>query len=79
MTIQTRRLGESPDETVLARLRVLESKMGVVLTLVCIICDDEKTRTMLIISQFKASVWGVINEQPAMDHDNTYSTADSTA
>jgi len=38
-------LAEKPDEILLARLRVLEKKMGLVLTL------------------FKASVWGVINEQ----------------
>ncbi|KAJ7291056.1 DASH complex subunit Dad3-domain-containing protein [Mycena rebaudengoi] len=42
---KTRTLTEQPDETLLARLRVLENKMGLILTL------------------FKASVWGVINEQ----------------
>ncbi|KAJ8482103.1 hypothetical protein ONZ45_g1670 [Pleurotus djamor] len=45
----TRSLGDQPDERMLARLRLLEKKMGLVLTL------------------FKASVWGVINEQPAPD------------
>jgi len=45
VTQKTRLLSEEPDETLLARLRVLEKKMGLVLTL------------------FKASVWGVINEQ----------------
>ncbi|KAF6764031.1 DASH complex subunit Dad3-domain-containing protein [Ephemerocybe angulata] len=44
---KTRALHEEPDKTMLARLRVLEKKMGLVLTL------------------FKASVWGVINDQPA--------------
>ncbi|RXW20079.1 hypothetical protein EST38_g5766 [Candolleomyces aberdarensis] len=43
---KTRELHEEPDHTMLPRLRVLEKKMGLVLTL------------------FKASVWGVINEQP---------------
>jgi len=45
ITQTTRLLSQEPDETLLARLRVLEKKMGLVLTL------------------FKASVWGVINEQ----------------
>ncbi|EAU88720.1 hypothetical protein CC1G_01093 [Coprinopsis cinerea okayama7 len=44
---KTKTLHEEPDQTMLVRLRVLEKKMGLVLTL------------------FKASVWGVINEQPA--------------
>jgi DASH complex subunit DAD3 len=34
MTMQTRKLSEAPDENLLARLRVLERKMGLVLTLV---------------------------------------------
>ncbi|KAJ7695161.1 DASH complex subunit Dad3-domain-containing protein, partial [Mycena rosella] len=42
---KTRSLTEKPDTALLARLRVLENKMGLILTL------------------FKASVWGVINEQ----------------
>jgi len=42
---KTRSLSEKPDTALLARLRVLENKMGLILTL------------------FKASVWGVINEQ----------------
>ncbi|KAJ7746942.1 DASH complex subunit Dad3-domain-containing protein [Mycena maculata] len=42
---RTHTLTEQPDITLLARLRVLENKMGLILTL------------------FKASVWGVINEQ----------------
>lgn len=46
---KTRGLNEEPDKTMLARLRVLEKKMGLVLTL------------------FKASVWGVINEQPVAE------------
>jgi len=50
----TRLLSEEPDQMLLARLRVLEKKMGLVLTL------------------FKASVWGVINEQPATDPSGNY-------
>ncbi|KAF8918893.1 DASH complex subunit Dad3-domain-containing protein [Mucidula mucida] len=38
-------LTKDPDEMLLARLRELEKKMGLVMTL------------------FKASIWGVINEQ----------------
>lgn len=57
VTQKTRLLGEEPDETLLARLRILEKKMGLVLTL------------------FKASVWGVINEQaiaePSQDATDT--------
>ncbi|KAF8844802.1 hypothetical protein BDN67DRAFT_962234 [Paxillus ammoniavirescens] len=49
LTTRTKELSEQPDQNLLARLRVLERKMGLVLTL------------------FKASVWGVINEQPATD------------
>ncbi|PPQ98810.1 hypothetical protein CVT24_003364 [Panaeolus cyanescens] len=45
VTHRTRQLGEEPDKMLVAKLRVLEKKMGLVLTL------------------FKASVWGVINEQ----------------
>ncbi|KAF8891184.1 DASH complex subunit Dad3-domain-containing protein [Infundibulicybe gibba] len=54
VTRKTRQLGEEPDKTLLARLRVLEKKMGLVLTL------------------FKASVWGVINEQPTAEAPYTY-------
>ncbi|KAF8623507.1 hypothetical protein AX15_006290 [Amanita polypyramis BW_CC] len=46
---KARSLSHQPDQSMLARLRVLEQKMGFVLTL------------------FKASVWGVINEQPVDD------------
>jgi DASH complex subunit DAD3 len=46
VTQKTRLLSEEPDKVMLAKLRILEKKMGLVLTL------------------FKASVWGVINEQP---------------
>ncbi|KAG5723996.1 hypothetical protein E4T56_gene11219 [Termitomyces sp. T112] len=49
VTHKTRSISEEPDHMLLARLRVLEKKMGLVLTL------------------FKASVWGVINEQPVAD------------
>jgi len=45
VTQKTRLLHEEPDKHMLAKLRILEKKMGLVLTL------------------FKASVWGVINEQ----------------
>jgi len=63
LTTQARKLSEAPDESLLARLRVLERKMGLVLTL------------------FKASVWGVINEQPVTDASDQYAdtTADITA
>ncbi|KAJ7355518.1 DASH complex subunit Dad3-domain-containing protein [Mycena albidolilacea] len=44
---KTRNLTEQPDATLTARLRAVENKMGLILTL------------------FKASVWGVINEQNA--------------
>ncbi|TFK42472.1 DASH complex subunit Dad3-domain-containing protein [Crucibulum laeve] len=54
VTQRTRALSEQPDQRMLARLRVLEKKMGLVLTL------------------FKASVWGVINEQPAADQPLYY-------
>ncbi|KAH9996827.1 DASH complex subunit Dad3-domain-containing protein [Russula vinacea] len=50
LVIQTRSLSETPDETMLKRLRILERKIGVVLTL------------------FKASVWGVVNEQNFSGH-----------
>lgn len=71
-------LCEAPDKELLARLRVLETKMGLVLTLV---------RSRIIVPvhelidelQFKASVWGVINEQPATDsHRYADTTADTT-
>ncbi|KAF9808860.1 hypothetical protein IEO21_07725 [Rhodonia placenta] len=55
---ETKRVSEAPDETLLRRVRALEVKMGLVLTL------------------FKASVWAVINEQPAED---TAQYADSFA
>lgn len=62
LVAETRRLSEAPDETLLKRLRTLEMKMGLVLTL------------------FKASVWAVINEQPADDSTPVYpdQTADDT-
>lgn len=66
VTQKTRLLHEEPDKHMLAKLRILEKKMGLVLTLV------STTRFYLTVilffifisSQFKASVWGVINEQP---------------
>jgi len=50
LVIQTRSLSETPDEMMLKRLRILERKLAVVLTL------------------FKASVWGVVNEQNFSGH-----------
>jgi len=50
---KTRLLYEEPDKQMLAKLRILEKKMGLVLTL------------------FKASVWGVINEQPESTQEYT--------
>jgi len=56
VTQKTRLINEEPDRVMLAKLRVLEKKMGLVLTL------------------FKASVWGVINEQPEPSmHNQSYS------
>jgi DASH complex subunit DAD3 len=49
-TTMTRNLSEAPDKKLLTRLRVLEKKMGLVMTL------------------FKASVWGVINEKSVVEH-----------
>ncbi|KAJ3567014.1 hypothetical protein NP233_g6637 [Leucocoprinus birnbaumii] len=62
MTQKTRMLQEEPDKKMLARLRVLEKKMGLVLTL------------------FKASVWGVINEQavPEASGSFEYDNSDNT-
>ncbi|KAG6814556.1 hypothetical protein H0H92_000084 [Tricholoma furcatifolium] len=60
VTQKTRLLSEEPDQTMLARLRVLEKKMGLVLTL------------------FKASVWGVINEQPVADSSTYDNSNDNT-
>ncbi|KAF5380855.1 hypothetical protein D9615_004100 [Tricholomella constricta] len=54
VTQKTRVISEEPDQMLLARLRILEKKMGLVLTL------------------FKASVWGVINEQPVADPPEGY-------
>ncbi|KAI0317564.1 DASH complex subunit Dad3-domain-containing protein [Amylostereum chailletii] len=56
---QTRRLSEAPDEGLLQRLRVLEQKMGLVLTL------------------FKASVWGYLNEQAQANTPYTPMEGDS--
>ncbi|KIM70445.1 hypothetical protein SCLCIDRAFT_1206577 [Scleroderma citrinum Foug A] len=54
LTVRTKELSEQPDQKLVARLRVLERKMGLVLTL------------------FKASVWGVINEQEAVKVSGQY-------
>ncbi|KAL4071459.1 DASH complex subunit Dad3-domain-containing protein [Scleroderma yunnanense] len=54
LTAKTEELSEQPDEKLVARLRVLERKMGLVLTL------------------FKASVWGVINEQETVKAPEQY-------
>lgn len=81
MTAETRRLSEAPDETLLTRLRALEMKMGLVLTLV-------RAETRLprgacadcLWLQFKASVWAVINEQEVVGEASGYpdQTADDT-
>ncbi|PPR01478.1 hypothetical protein CVT26_015101 [Gymnopilus dilepis] len=61
VTQKTRLLNEEPDKLMLAKLRILEKKMGLVLTL------------------FKASVWGVINEQPDSSVQNqSYSGSNDT-
>ncbi|KAL5532824.1 hypothetical protein ACEPAF_4598 [Sanghuangporus sanghuang] len=61
LVTKTRQLSEEPDHRLLNQLRVLESKMGLVLTL------------------FKASVWGVINEQPVSEPSVSFETeADTT-
>lgn len=58
---RTKELSKEPDELLLTRLRELEKKMGLVMTLVfdllyyfCMFLHD---------TQFKASIWGVINDQ----------------
>ncbi|TFK54672.1 hypothetical protein OE88DRAFT_1673790 [Heliocybe sulcata] len=63
LIVRTRQLSEGPDQDLLERLRVLERKMGMVMTL------------------FKVSAWGVINEQPAADEasDSFTSEGDTTA
>ncbi|KAI6019825.1 DASH complex subunit Dad3-domain-containing protein [Pisolithus orientalis] len=58
LTAKTKELSEQPDQNLVARLRVLERKMGLVSIL------------------FKASVWGVINEQSAISVSEQY--ADET-
>ncbi|CAK5265969.1 unnamed protein product [Mycena citricolor] len=55
LKVKTRSLTEQPDALLLERLRQVEKKMGLILTL------------------FKASVWGVINEQ------NVANSADLTS
>ncbi|KAH8117044.1 DASH complex subunit Dad3-domain-containing protein [Phellopilus nigrolimitatus] len=61
LVAKTRKLGDEPDQNLLSQLRVLETKMGLVLTL------------------FKASVWGVINEQPVSEPSSTFdATPDTT-
>ncbi|KDR81722.1 hypothetical protein GALMADRAFT_89996 [Galerina marginata CBS 339.88] len=62
VTQKARLLNEEPDRVMLAKLRVLEKKMGLVLTL------------------FKASVWGVINEQPepSMQNQSYSDSGDAT-
>ncbi|THG92624.1 hypothetical protein EW145_g8649 [Phellinidium pouzarii] len=62
LVTKTRQLSEEPDRRLLSQLRVLETKMGLVMTL------------------FKASVWGVINEQPASEPSFSFDTTiDTTA
>ncbi|KAF4615103.1 hypothetical protein D9613_003132 [Agrocybe pediades] len=61
LTQKTRAISEEPDKVMLAKLRILEKKMGLVLTL------------------FKASVWGVINEQPETSmHSGGHSEGNDT-
>ncbi|KAG8217669.1 DASH complex subunit Dad3-domain-containing protein, partial [Butyriboletus roseoflavus] len=60
LTATTKQLSEQPDHNLLVRLRVLERKMSLVLTL------------------FKASVWGLINEQTATDVSGQYVDACTT-
>ena len=81
LTAQTRRLRDAPEKTLHERLRALEMKMGLVLTLVSreLVCsqkgaDNAHDHTL----QFKASVWAVINEQPAVDESQYYEAADDT-
>lgn len=62
VTQKSRLLTEEPDKVMLAKLRSLENKMGLVLTLVSI--HDVHSDLISSFEQFKASVWGVINEQP---------------
>lgn len=68
---KTRSLSEQPDQSMLTRLRVLEQKMGFVLTLVSFFIPFFAKQKVRLLSQFKASVWGVINEQP-MDTSDGY-------
>ncbi|KAF7370802.1 hypothetical protein MSAN_00713700 [Mycena sanguinolenta] len=56
---KTRNLTEQPDARLVARLRAVENKMGLILTL------------------FKASVWGVINEQNVASPYNLDTTNDT--
>ncbi|KAJ7685633.1 DASH complex subunit Dad3-domain-containing protein [Mycena polygramma] len=53
---QTRDLSEQPGTVLMSRLRAVENKMGLILTL------------------FKASVWGVINEQTVGDGSSPNNT-----
>lgn len=55
MTQKTRLLSEEPDQMLLARLRVLEKKMGLVLTLVTILDNTEhldKLIDMIAVQSF---------------------------
>ncbi|EPQ57942.1 hypothetical protein GLOTRDRAFT_136763 [Gloeophyllum trabeum ATCC 11539] len=63
LVIRTRQLSEGPDQDVLERLRVLERKMGLVMTL------------------FKVSAWGVINEMTTAEEasESFASAGDITA
>lgn len=80
LVAMTRKMSEGPDQTLLAQLRVLERKMGLVLTLVRIpFAHFFRTLDSLWL-QYKASVWAVINEQPAPETSGSYvdDTADLT-
>jgi DASH complex subunit Dad3 len=55
VTQKTRLLSEEPDRMLLARLRVLEKKMGLVLTLVAILTTckhPEKLTDMIVVQSF---------------------------
>ena len=69
---KTRLLSEQPDKVMLTKLRILEKKMGIVLTLVCTHFLPLSLSLLFSFQQFKASVWAVINQQP--DHSDPNDT-----
>jgi hypothetical protein len=67
---------ENPNDKLLDDLRVLEKKMGLVLTLVRPLNDARSSRPsvnkalfiyIFFVSQFKASVWALITDQEAAE------------